>query len=179
MATPRGTKRPRDGAFENPDLTRLREVHQRWPPQVVNEISIRLRDGLLKWPLTRFLRGVPWEEPSLDWQVDRYLGGGGFGSAALWLKKDKEGKLLDEIVMKEERELAWYSKEISVYGVTRSHEAVVQNDLNAVGCESEYINHIHRAICIYPSSRRPWQPELTVLQTSCTSVRSRLIRSQP
>lgn len=50
---------------------------------------------------------MPWEnkkEEQEEWKAWRFLGAGGHGGAALWIKIDEEGNLLDEIVLKEQQD---------------------------------------------------------------------------
>lgn len=68
------------------------------------EISSSLWDSLISRPAIGFLRGKPFDdqpEKADQWHVKHYFGAGSFGRAALWEKKDTEGLIVDEIVIKE------------------------------------------------------------------------------
>ena len=143
-ALPR-TRRPRTGPWETPNLSQD-------PPtnivagdrSTVRSISSRLwralrgSDSKTAFYTTQHLRGIPWEDTydtqdETQWYVWRFLGAGGAASAAVWVKKDVNGELLVEVVLKEQRSISdWFRS-----GPQRSREAEIQAHVNMEGCESQ------------------------------------------
>ncbi|KAK5090744.1 hypothetical protein LTR05_000920 [Lithohypha guttulata] len=146
MAASIGIKRPRDDDFEVPNLKVRRRATG--APQTVRDIPGHLWDALLNLNLVHFLRGVAWEgfdgHKGEDWEVWRYLGAGGFGSAAMWVRHGENGKLLDEVVIKSQRlDRGDASNKWILNGrhdAALSSEAVLQSFLNRF--ESENIVHL-------------------------------------
>lgn len=88
-----------DLARDRPETWRALE----WPITVRNFIPANLKDALTKPTVVRFLRSdlsELWEYN--EWHCYRLLGAGSFGTAAVWQQFSNDGKLLDEIVVKEE-----------------------------------------------------------------------------
>jgi len=146
MAAQQRRKRPRDDAFETPVQTiQLFENPPIIPakPLTVESISSRLWRALRgrgkdAYHVTQFLRGMPWEtdKERQEWRAWRFLGAGGHGAAAVWIKIDEKGNLLDEIVLKEQRNP---SHHFLFQGFPQvSSEAVLHNMVNVNDeCESE------------------------------------------
>ena len=109
-----GRKRPLPDDFEIPDPVRRNGFT--WPPVLFDDISVRLKEGLFEQLTTLFLRATVQnfnsrnDIPDLEWQPHRFLGAGGFGTAALWVRKDGIGQILDELVLKEDRNVATSDK---------------------------------------------------------------------
>lgn len=145
MTAQQRRKRPRDEAFET--LTQSRLLNPRvipGNPVTVRSISSRLWRALRGYEkdayhVTQFLRGMPWEnkeEEQEEWKAWRFLGAGGHGGAALWIKIDEERNLLDQIVLKEQRDPR---RQFRFQGYPQvPSEAVLHNVVNVKHeCESE------------------------------------------
>jgi len=106
------------------------------PPGLFSQISARVKDSLCNPGLVEFLRSkVRFNHDEESWNVWRYLGGGACGTAAVWVKTNDNGEVVDELVMKEQRDYhengEWQENE------DLSQEALLQRILNQSGCESE------------------------------------------
>lgn len=75
-----------------------------WPITVTSKISSTLKDALTSPSVVRLLRSdlTEWSDDD-GWHCYRLLGAGSFGTAAVWKRTDADGKLLDEVVVKEDR----------------------------------------------------------------------------
>ena len=145
MAAQPRTRRPRTGPWETPDLSQnpLRNIIA-GNRSTVRSISNRLwralsgSDFKTAFYTTQHLRDIPWEntydvQDETQWQVWRFLGAGGAASAAVWVKKDANGELLDEVVLKEQRSISdWFR-----FAPQRSRETEIQAHVNMEGCESK------------------------------------------
>lgn len=134
------TKRPRTQSFESPDLTDPNTYRVQYGrPGLFAEVSTRVQNALISARAVKFLRSKVRldHQDDGDWNVWRYLGSGGFGTVAVWVKTDDHGETLDEMVMKEQRNTSpdhLFDKNRS--GLAR--EAVLQHALNGEQCESTY-----------------------------------------
>lgn len=165
MAAPHSKKRPHDADWPEPDLRRR---NYGATPGIQNSISSRLwralrgKDAAWAYRVTQFLRGMPWEVPGDEWTPEegsewkawRYLGAGGQGTAAVWVKKDKEGKTLDEIVLKEQCRgfggVHLYNNQPHL-----STEAVLQNHTNLGDCESKFLDFYCSANIVCGANLQP------------------------
>lgn len=151
------TKRPRTQSFESPDLTdpnTYRVQHRR--PSRFTEVSTRVQNALISAGAVKFLRSKIRldNQDDDDWKVWRHLGSGGFGTVAVWVKNDDHGELLDEMVMKEQKN----TNPDFLFDPTRSvlaREAVLQKALNEEQSEStskSANNRCPRSVSIWSAS---------------------------
>jgi len=131
------TKRCRTEDWEvfdlfDPDYRRVSNT----PPSLFSQITARVKDSLLSTSTIEFLRSkVRLNHDEESWNVCRYLGGGAYGTAAVWVKTNKTGEVVDELVMKEQRDHHEQGQWLQVEDL--SQEALLQQILNQSGCESE------------------------------------------
>lgn len=108
MAHNHRTTPPRTGSWEVCNFKpwdSQQWISRTYPPRVLKQISLRLRDALLTQDITTFLRSKYHQSQADDgWRCWRYLGGGGFGAAAVWKEFNQDGDLLDEMVIKQWKE---------------------------------------------------------------------------
>lgn len=139
-------RRPRVESFEMPVLKAAPGDSVQFPylvrgqnPSTFKQISSRLRKTLDHIYRVEFLRSkvnYHAEPDSDDWKIWRYLGNGSYGSVALWIKRDGNGNIIDEIVMKEvarnDTGIEWDSGEPHL-----TSEAVLLSTVNKMSCQSK------------------------------------------
>lgn len=133
MANPRRTKAPHSGPWETPDLDTVPPTWLApWSPELRDRISLTLKRALTKPNIVRVLRSTlsEWSNEN-EWHCYRFLGAGAFGTAAVWQQKDADGKLLDEIVMKEDRQTGKFRYNKNTYPRILD-EAIAMRELNNV-----------------------------------------------
>lgn len=109
MASSQRLKRPQQDDFEQ--VRQQKKIKISWPTRLVQQITGRITEGVTDTRSLSFLRqavnllyagGI-----DTSWHLHRFLGSGGFGTVAMWAKKDEEGTTLDEIAIKEGRDIGF------------------------------------------------------------------------
>lgn len=102
---------PRPSVWESPNLNDRAGFFMRAPGRVntapdtiLQSLSRAARDDVNK--IANFLRKILNFGGTESWEPHHLLGEGGFGRAALWVKRDKKNTIEDEVVLKEIDEAA-------------------------------------------------------------------------
>lgn len=143
MANTHRTKRLRTTDWEVFDLfDREYRLVGNTVPSLFSRISARVKGGLINASAIEFLRSkVRFEQDDENWTVQRYLGGGAYGTAAIWVKTNSGGEVLDELVIKEQREHHKHGLwQRNLEDLPR--EAVLQQVLNQSRCESKCLSGV-------------------------------------
>lgn len=104
MSTGRRMKRPRVADFERP--LHAKRIKLSWPNKLVQSIPIHLEQAIRNSRSARFLRHtvnlLNAQGTDTSWTAHRFLGAGSYGNVALWVQRNEDGEIQDEVGIKEE-----------------------------------------------------------------------------
>lgn len=143
MSSNRRLKRPRGTDFEK--FAGSKRIKLSWPEQLVRSIPKRLEKAIRDQRIARFLRqtvnllnvgGI-----DTSWTAHRFLGHGTYGNVALWVQRDDDGDVKDEVAIKEEAYLVGWEGFVPSDPGSRdgyiSQEAQIQSTINEASNSQE------------------------------------------